>query len=654
MDMKPIWIKVSWNQPPLFFQDELFISKPVEVQVVEELEIQDGAFIATEYTRTTDGFLTIGIKTDKSLKRAYARGKFLYERELVYVSNGIWISCPQYMWSERFKEYQIISLPIGLNQCGTIQFAGETITDERIITNDVKIRPSLVTEAEYIQMEQDLMTITEELLFHAQAGLGDTGKIKSLIDLETLDNQVEKLDEVIRQLEEAPAEKLSSERVRMNVDKLKKFDVRVLLEQEMYPFKQTVNALTTIRSQDIQEHRKIKGAILDFIETCERQSRSEQMMKVNLERQLHDVEEFSQKVVGTREAHFQEKFNSKKEWFRLQSGYFTERDKVWTKIILHLENLSHSYLLQDCEEEEWGDTHIFSFHPVYEESFETIEQLREQLRLQEPLKAFQHDLIQSPDLYEKWVFFKVMQHFSTTLGFAPENGYVMESILEYYQKHKTLRGFWIRLKGADSNCIVIGSEIIISGQRPDISFLFEESNEEKGVAFLDAKYKPYSKMSDWLQEDLVHSAKRYKELVKNGKSAFLVHPDAEKENEFEETKPHQYGYFLLKPGNEEGLSLFAKMLLHFHMEWDQVCPDCGEKKNVSVNDEFSYKTYYECTSCQSFWVQNKCWNSQKHLRNLQGKKLYKYLYRNYHKPTDHDWDVHCPWCGLSFTDRRRG
>ncbi|MFH3663885.1 hypothetical protein WAH66_21420, partial [Acinetobacter baumannii] len=75
------------------------------------------------------------------------------------------------MWSERFKEYQIISSPIGLNQCGTIQFAGETITDERIITNDVKIRPSLVTEAEYIQMEQDLMTITEELLFHAQAGL---------------------------------------------------------------------------------------------------------------------------------------------------------------------------------------------------------------------------------------------------------------------------------------------------------------------------------------------------------------------------------------------------------------------------------------------------------------------------------------------------
>ncbi|PFD96436.1 hypothetical protein COE15_07580 [Bacillus cereus] len=311
-----------------------------------------------------------------------------------------------------------------------------------------------------------------------------------------------------------------------------------------------------------------------------------------------------------------------------------------------------SHLFQDCETEEWGDTHLFNFHPLYQEAFEGVEELQKCLRQYEPLKAFQHDLLQSPDLYEKWVFFKVLQHFVMTLGFAPKQEAALQKVLEYYKENGTLRGFWIRLYGSPTFSIVIGSEVNIQGNFPDIGFAIEQGQKEKVYMFLDAKYKPYARMRQQLERDLIQSAKRYRELMHpRGKAAFLVHADETLENNFEETRPHQYGYFLLKPGKEEGLSLFSKMMLHFHLGWERICPDCGNKEVSEIPTDRDFKKYYECTSCQSFWVQSKCWNSNRH--SMPGKKLYKYLHRNYHKPTEHDWDVHCPRCGVSFADRNR-
>lgn len=63
------------------------------------------------------------------------------------------------------------------------------------------------------------------------------------------------------------------------------------------------------------------------------------------------------------------------------------------KLITYLEGVLSSHLLQDCETEEWGDTHLFNSHPLYQEAFEGIEELQKCLRQYEPLKAFQHDLL---------------------------------------------------------------------------------------------------------------------------------------------------------------------------------------------------------------------------------------------------------------------
>ena len=202
-----------------------------------------------------------------------------------------------------------------------------------------------------------------------------------------------------------------------------------------------------------------------------------------------------------------------------------------------------------------------------------------------------------------------------------------------------------RLKLIGAINLVIGSEITFGNKRPDVTLLVEENDGR--LFFLDAKYKPYSKMQKQLGKDLARSATRYRLMDDRGKAAFLIHPDQEMGSHFEVTKPHREGFYLLKPGQDEGLALFAKMVLHFHLRKETICPDCGERNNIDKED-LTYKKYYTCKSCKSFWVQSKCWN-----RNHAYQHLYKYLHRNYHRPTDHDWDVHCPTCGLTFADYRR-
>ncbi|WP_144561731.1 hypothetical protein [Bacillus mycoides] len=649
--MKPIWVKAHWNCPEHFL-GECIEGTITELQVLQELDMEDGIFVATEYNRGENEFLTIGVRANKEVTRVYATGKFSYERELLHVNEGIWLSSPQYVWNERFQRYENVSPSIGLNQCGIIRFVGETKDEGKITTGDVKIRPSLLTEAEYVQMEEDILTITEELLFHTQINTGNTGEMRALIQLDSLQQAVKNIGDVVQQLEKNPGERLSTKRVKTDIDKLRKMDIRVLLEQELYPFKRTVNALTTVRSHDISEHRKLKGALIDCIESCMRQKKKEQNVRDSLERQLKEVEELSYKVLTSHEKNLHSKFISKKQWLCKQMEKLIPRDERWNKLITYLEDVLSSYLFQDCETEEWGDTHLFNFHPLYEEAFEGVEKLQKCLRQHEPLKVFQHDLLQSPDLYEKWVFFKVLQHFVMTLRFAPKQGAVLHNVLKYYEENGTLRGFCIRLYVTASCSIVIGSEVNIQGNFPDIGFAIEQDQKEIVYMFLDAKYKPYSRMQQQLERDLIQSAKRYRELMHpRGKAAFLVHADEILENNFEETRPHQYGYFLLKPGKEEGLSLFSKMMLHFHLGWERICPDCGNKEVSNPPTNHNYKKYYECTSCQSFWVQNICWNRNTH--TIQGEKLYKYLHRNYHRPTQHDWDVYCPRCGVSFADRNR-
>jgi hypothetical protein len=643
--MKPVWLKVDWDVPADYSTASVIVA-PKSVTVMEDLEIEAGIYCATEYNRVDAEILSIGIKSDHPFEKIKATGNFSFQREMMEWEKGIWVSCPVYEWNRTEGQY-VVSVPsLGVNQCGIFTIEGVTIESPQTINCEVKLRPSLLTEAEYHLMEQELLAITEELMYKQQMNHGGQEGKSSLIDLQAVCETVRLLHLLLMELEKEPAEKLTQERRKTSYEKLRKLDMRTLLEKELYPYLETVHAITTVRSLDVAEHRKLKGAILEFLFICERNKDRELEMQKSLSGQLEELKVEKSKVTDRM---LIPHFSNRENHLAAQLQMLIERGILWEEIIQQLEGLLDSPLFYHCEPEEWGDTHLFIYHPQYSQAFELVERLQKELRQDSvPLRDFQRDLLHSPDLYEKWVFFKTLHYFTDTMGFPPQNGNVMEEILKYYEDKKMLQGFLIRLQVKKQVHLVVGSELIFKNQRrPDIALLFVEPNKQT-VAFLDAKYKPYSKMTEQLEKDLDHSAKQYREMDPRGKTAFLVHPDEARGSHFEITKPHRDGYLMLKPGREEGLALFAKMALHFHLGSNEICPDCGSTVEDDDIKDLGFKKHYTCKYCKSFWVQSVCWN-----RNHHRQPIYKYLYRNYHRPTAHDWDVHCPLCGLTFADRLR-
>ena len=359
---------------------------------------------------------------------------------------------------------------------------------------------------------------------------------------------------------------------------------------------------------------------------------------------------------------------AKKNHLNKHIDKLVQRNNCWKKIINDLEDILAIDILKNIECEFLEETHIFNFNDLYQETYDILLDIKKSLRKDEKLGTFQNDLIKSPNLYERWVFFQVIDYLIYTLKFYPSKENLIRYVTDYYEEHTTLRGLSINLENKQGKKIVITSERKIksnSTMYPDICIDFID-NKFKRTFILDAKYKKYSineKSRKILTDDINQSATRYKKSISNSIGAFLVHPDDELDINYNykdsERNIHEYGYFLLKPGVTNCLDIIFRMIIHFHLQWDHLCPDCGnentqEKKFTYSNDNSrSYKTHYICKKCNAFWVQSMCWNNKNHKIKTTHSKIYKYMIKsNFHNESQLKWDVYCPVCNKSYYDRR--
>lgn len=312
-----------------------------------------------------------------------------------------------------------------------------------------------------------------------------------------------------------------------------------------------------------------------------------------------------------------------------------KKSDQWREMIDLVNLLLELPYLTGSVSEEIRDTHLFGFHPIYGQAWNIIEELNRVMSRTSELASFQKELATSPYIYEKWVYFKIINYLITKLGFIPNQENIGESLIRYYKQHNnSMKGFSVRLSLGKTS-IEIFSEKQYSDKEtgknlfPDISLLITTQNpKNKMMAFLDAKYKPYSKMKTLFDKDLKHSAKRYRERADCGCDkviAFLAHPD-ENYRTYNYTSPHKEGAILLRPDNDEDLSIWFKIIFH-----------------------------YECSKCKTFWVKNSCWNKLNRW-NVNGvvhenENLYKYIIGNFHESNRGDWDMECPICKKYFSDR---
>ena len=164
--MRIVWIKTNWKKPKEKCNngEELEDRPSDKISIVKELEYQNGMYIGKEYTTHDKGYLTVGVQPDKNIKSVKAIGKLGYSRNLIEIEKGVWITCPQYIWNNDTNSYDLVSPPLGINQCGIIKFEAILENGSRIISDEVKIISTIMTDEEYLQMQNDLLIISEHLL----------------------------------------------------------------------------------------------------------------------------------------------------------------------------------------------------------------------------------------------------------------------------------------------------------------------------------------------------------------------------------------------------------------------------------------------------------------------------------------------------------
>lgn len=655
--MEVVFIKAKWDKPKnKYLKQNLRYRPSGAIDVIKSLEYKDGMYIAKEYSRCDGKYIVIGIESQLELESVYAIGKFGYKRELVEIKKGIWIPCSEYIWDESKKEYELLSPPIGINQCGTIRFQGILKNGKIVMSDEVKIISSLLTEEEYKIMQDEICTISENLLSNVNLGDGNS-KLKALINIELLQKNVNELKYLLNRVENSPQEQLLQIKSKVKIEKIRKLNARSLIEQEMYPFKDKLYATNIISTYDIKEHRMIKSSIVDFLEVCERQIKYEEGIYNTLSKKIEDIE--SKKYL-LEDNSIRKNVEENKNYLNKENIILNSRKDKWKKVKLDLENMIYIGLFENIGYEELEQTHIFNFNPLYRDVYDSLKNISKSLSKEEQLSLFQKDLVKSPYLYEKWVWFKVLEYLIETMKFYYEGENLVKIIIDYYNKNNSLRGLEIKLKNRSGKYAIVTSERRIrseSNMYPDISLQFIDGTIIKEI-FLDAKYKEYSvndNSKKILCRDIIGSAIRYKENSKICRGAFLVHPDKKLPNNYEyeisksNSRPHEFGYFLLTPNNQEGLHTIFKLIIHFYLEWSSICPDCGSIECMEKpysNKGGVFKHHYTCKHCKAFWVQSKCWNDNIHTKI----KLYKYFIENFHKESGSKWDVYCPICGKSYED----
>lgn len=647
--MEVVWLDVIWKDLNSNVMEKESIDSEVEsVNVAGNLDYIENQYVGKEYTKINGNYVTLGIKTDKNLISVSAVGKFGYNRNLIKVEDGIWLTTAQYLWSEEFKSYKPISYPLGINQCGVIKFQGEDDKGNKYSTPEVKILPSLVTEEEYSIMESQLKAITENLSNNCQNEHNGDTSASALINLNALSTYISNLCAILKEINDKPQELLIGEKERVNIDKIKKFTSKLFIDTEIYPHKKSFDVIVPKKSLDLKEHRILKGALEELLDIFENQIKYESSISNDLRFQINEISKLYEKNrVENKIIEFAknriEKIEIKEKEIK------TNRLEIWKTLINKIYDCLDMAIFKNISTDSWQETHIFNFNPLYQQAFDTFEQLNKLLRKSETLSVFKNDLIKSPDLYEKWVLFRVIDYFINDLKFNKGKDNVIEKMIEYYNIHSTLQGFSIEIKREEKQSIIITSEKNIQGQRPDISLVLKNGQHEIEV-FLDAKYKPYSKKRATLSQDIEISALRYLKLSENSVGAFLIHPDKQLPDCFGKSKPHKSGYVSASPTNSQGIRVLAKMIIHFYMGWDNICPECG--KIGDVLEDKVYKVHYKCSNdkCGAFWVQNSCRYRREHLSN--NRKLYKYTDGNYHTESKSDWDVHCPVCEKSYSGEK--
>lgn len=585
------------------------------------------------------------------------------EKISVYLNNNI----NQKFTYDKETSYFYITNEIGIEKAGFFYLSIVDLQGSIIYKSDkILVKPSIISMDMYEEMVDMLLNINITLVNQEEAEtyLEKDGKKVNLS--EYIVNLLTKLEGDLDNINSNPTKRLIKVEKKVSYSKIKKFSSKILLEKEIYPFKEKFLSEIVIEDLNIYENRMIYNFLLDIKKFIE-------INKFEIERSLNNIEfeimEMDSLLLEYNNQEYKNNLKRKKEKniakitkCKIQLKNWNLCEKVLSKY-LNLD-IFRSFKEINFIKEELKITQLFIHDIFYNKIYHAMKKFYDgENDKKVNIDNEELNIKNLYDIFEIWSYFYMVKVMVREQGWTISNRInLISSINNYIRERGNLYGFIVNLEhdlGNDKKAnlrIIYNKTLKLSTEnlRPDFTFEFDINNDKK-IFYLDAKYHNYLEegFEGCFNKDLEQTA-RDKYYLKTqatqykATGSYILHCINEKRYRYfggNKENNHRIGGFAILPTNHNDFKVWISLIMEWFYNEYEVCWNCG-----SLNIDVKYgstkgnniKKHITCNCCGSFWVKTNC-------ESCECRKIIKHDLRSkqYHKGTSEKWMVHCPKCGSS-------
>ena len=572
--------------------------------------------------------------------------------------------------------YFYIDSEVGIEKAGFFYLTIADLNGKCLYKSDkILVKPSIISIDQYDQMVDMLLNINMLLVNQddSETYLDKEGKC---IDLsEHILHLVNEIEFNLSNIEKNPGRRLIKEDKKVSYNKIKKFNSKILLEKEMYPFKDKFLAQVTKENFNIYENRLIYSFLLDlkkFIELNESEVNS------LLIKEKSEKEEINKLLGKYTTPEYKKRLEIRKEKINNKINKLKNQKNNLKFCNLRVEKYLDTTIFKELKvvtlmREEVKITQLFIHDMFYNKMYKLIQEFYDFSSKEFNIDTEELKIKNLYEIFEVWAYFYIVKVMVREQGWIiPKKSNIVYNANKYIKENGNLHGFIINLEHKLKNHNKVSLKIIYNKTlnlenkklRPDYTFEFDIDGNKK-IFYLDAKYHNYLESGyECFKKDLNDTAvnKYYNELIKTEYEAtgsYILHCvddsiyrefSGNKGNEKNKENPHSIGGFSMLPDKHNDFKVWISLIMEWFYDEYRVCWECGSlETNVESMETRgkNEKKHITCKNCGSFWVKTKC-------ESCSCKKLIKHDLesKQYHKKTNEKWMVHCPKCGSSGNKKR--
>ena len=567
---------------------------------------------------------------------------------------------------------------IGISKAGFFKVFVLNDKKEQIYKSEpILVKPSIISQDMYEDMVDMLLNINKDLAVDNSSSVYlNTKNKESNFSIKLLDFLMD-IQKCIENIELNPSVTLTKEEVKLPYHKIKKVNRKILIEKEMYPFKNKFISSVSVENKDTYENRAIYSFLINIkklvdtnIANCD-----ELIKKANKE-----LSTIISTNISSNDGYEIRLANKKAKILENIASFNSEKSNYnkCIEIINKYLNLSlfRIYKNINMPYEPLKLTQIFLHDKWYKGIYTKIKSFNEENNFElDELGSEELNLKEVYDIFETWSFFKMIKIMIKEQGWRlVDSKNIIKNLNEYIKNNGSMYGFKVILnhnlpfkqtqyfmydKQEVSIEIIYNKTLVLADKklRPDFTFIVKCRDKIKNF-YLDAKYHNYLEFNDLFIRDMKETAvdKYYNALINTeykSSGSFIIHCiDKENYRYFghDTTFKHRIGSFALTNENSNNFITWISMIMEWFYDEYETCWQCGSLNvdiELGTTQGNNSKYHYTCEECGSFWVKSHC------ICNSSNKLIKHDLpQKQYHKPTKEKWMVHCPACGKSGLENR--